>query len=347
MEKLDTPFLTINKATMLNNLARLQSYADKHNIRLRPHIKTHKSVYCARRQLDAGATGITCQTLSEAEVMAQAGCDDIFISFNLLGELKYRRLKQLMKRARLSVSVDNQIVAQGLNDALNKSDGMLEVLIECDTGMHRCGLSLPEEAVKLAQKVDNMEHLKLRGLMTYPLRDAMDEVAEWLRRAEQLFIKKGLCCDIISGGNTPNMFQQHLISAQNEIRCGTYIFNDVMMQATGVCGWHDCAARVHATIISTPESGRAIMDAGIKMLSAEKGWVENYGHIVEYPNAEIYMLNEEHGYIRCDEPLTIGETITIIPNHICVTMNLQDEAYVIDGECYETIKIDARGRKTI
>ena len=346
MEGLDTPFVTIDKAVMLNNIARLQGYADKHNILLRPHIKTHKSVYCARRQLDAGAVGITCQTLGEAEVMAQAGCDDIFISFNLLGERKHRRLKRLMRRARLRVSLDNQMVAQGLNDSLSGSDGMLEVVIECDTGMRRCGLCSPEEAVKLAQKVDDMAHLKLKGLMTYPLRNRVDEVAEWLKRARQLFAQEGLCCDIISGGNTPDMFRQHLISVQNEIRCGTYIFNDSMMRATGVCDWPDCAARVHATIVSATEPGRAIMDAGIKTLSAEKGWLRNYGHIMEYPEAEIYRLNEEHGYIRSKQPLTIGEEITIIPNHICVTMNLHDAAYIVDGESAELIKIDARGHRT-
>lgn len=347
MQGIDTPLLIIDKAVMLNNITRLQSYVNEHRLQLRPHIKTHKSTYCARQQLDAGAVGITCQKIGEAEIMAAAGCDDIFISFNIVGEVKYKRLKQLMKKTRLRVSVDNPIVAQGLNDTLSPRDGALEVLVECDTGMHRCGVTSPEAAVDLAQRIDTMEHLKLKGLMTYPLRDTVNEVSEWLTAAKDLFEKNGLCCDIVSGGNTPNMFQQHFITAQNEIRCGTYILNDSMMQATGVCNWDDCAARMLATVVSTPAPNRAIIDAGIKALSAEKGWVTNYGSIVEYPAAEIYALNEEHGYIRSVEPLTLGEIITIIPNHICVTMNLQDEVYIVDGESLETIKIEARGQRGI
>ena len=344
---IDTPSLIIDEAVMLNNIKRLQSYADKYKIQLRPHIKTHKSIYFAQQQLQAGAVGITCQKLGEAEVMAAAGLDDIFISFNIIGELKYKRLNKLMKKARIRVSIDSAVVAQGLNDSIRKEDGPLEVLIECDTGLRRCGVASPELAVELAQQLNSMEHLKLKGLMTYPAKDTVKEVSEWLEAAKELFKQKGLCYDIISGGNTPNMFDQHHISVQNEIRCGTYIFNDAMMQATGVCDWHDCAARVCATVVSTPEPQRAIIDAGVKMLSAEKGWMKNYGHIVEYPQAEIYALNEEHGYIRSTEPMTVGETITIIPNHICVTMNLQDEVCLENGKSREKIRIDARGQRTV
>lgn len=341
-KKIDTPCLVIDKAVMLNNIQRAQEYANQHGIQLRPHIKTHKSVYCAQQQLAAGAVGITCQKIGEAEVMAEHGCEDLFISFNIIGEPKYSRLNQLRRKAQVRVSVDNAVIAAGLNESTKQ--GKLPVLIECDTGMHRCGVTSPAQALVLAQQIDSMPHLQLQGLMTYPAKGMVTQVAAWLAEAKELFNRHGLCCDIISGGNTPDMFDQHQIKAQTEMRSGTYIFNDRMMQATGVCDWQDCAVSIYVTVVSTPQKGRAIIDAGVKTLSAETGWVQGYGRIVEYPDAEIYALNEEHGYVRCEQPLTIGEQLRIIPNHICVTMNLQNQAYLdTDGEL-EVINIEARGK---
>ena len=333
---------------MMANIDRLQQYADKHGLNLRPHIKTHKSAQIAQRQLAAGACGITCQKLGEAEVMTAGGCEDVLLTYNILGELKLARLKELALRFRLATVADNLIVAGGLNDALEGTRLCLPILVECDTGLGRCGVQSPEEAWTLAERIDRLPHLELRGLMTYPPANKVRQVNVWLKEAKRLFDAKGLRCDWVSAGNTPDMRQQHRIEPLTEIRCGTYVFNDRMMARAGVCEPQGAAASVLATVISRPTQDRVIIDAGVKALSAERGGFDDHGFIVEYPSARIYALNEEHGYARLtdqDPAPQIGERIHIVPNHICVTFNLHDRFFLMQGdEPIADLPIQARGR---
>ena len=344
----ETPCLLADEARVMANINNLQRYADKHGLILRPHIKTHRSSELARRQIAAGAAGITCQKVGEAETMVAAGCEDILITYNILGERKLSRLKALAAKCRLATVADSEEVVRGLSETFAGSDKNPAVLVECDTGLGRCGVQTPSAAVALAEIIDQLPGLELRGLMTYPPAGETKKVADWLRAAKERFDRKGLRCDWISGGNTPDMLQQHEAEILTEIRSGTYIFNDRMMARAGVCKPEDAAVRVRTTVVSRPTADRAIIDAGVKTLSAETGGFKDYGVILEYPQARIYALNEEHGYVRlpADGPAPqVGECVHLVPNHICVTFNLHPHFFLMNGDrVVARIPIDARGQ---
>src|SRR5574341_353856 len=170
----DTPVVTIDLDIMEANITRLQSYLDTHGIANRPHIKTHKIPEIAQLQMAAGAIGITCQKVSEAEVMANAGFRDIFIPYNIIGESKLNRLMALAKQATIGVTADSAYVVYGLSSAAQRAGLTLTVLVECDTGLHRCGVQSPEQAAQLARLIHSSSHLHFGGLMTYPTGEATD-----------------------------------------------------------------------------------------------------------------------------------------------------------------------------
>src|SRR5919107_3239786 len=209
IDDLDTPAVLIDLDKVEANLARAQAYADAHGLKLRPHIKTHKIPALARRQVELGAVGITCQKLGEAEVMADAGLDDILLTFNLLGRAKLHRLVTLVRRVRLSVTLDNAVVAGELDAAMREAGLRLPVLVECDTGGERCGLQTPDEAAELARLVDGLKGLRFAGLMTYPARGRVPATAAWLAEAVAALGRAGLEPAVVSTGGTPDLFRAH------------------------------------------------------------------------------------------------------------------------------------------
>jgi D-serine deaminase-like pyridoxal phosphate-dependent protein len=344
---LDTPAVLIDLDKVEANLQRAQAYADTHGLKLRPHIKTHKIPALARRQLELGAVGITCQKLGEAEVMADAGLDDILLTFNLLGPAKLQRLVALARRARLSVTLDNAIVAEELAEAMQQAGLLLPVLVECDTGGERCGVQTPDEAVGLARLVDGLEGLKFQGLMTYPAKGQTAATAAWLGEAVAALGRDGLAPAVVSTGGTPDLYRAHEVAGATEHRPGTYIYSD-RYQTAYVGGLEDCALRVLTTVVSRPTEGRAILDAGSKTLSSDTLGLEGFGHVVEYPQLVIEKLSEEHGHVGCSASNArprIGERVTIIPNHACVISNLHDVVYGVRGERVERLlRVEARGK---
>ena len=198
IDDLDTPAVLVDLDRIETNLRRAQDYANEHGLRLRPHIKTHKIPEFARRQVEIGAVGITCQKLGEAEVMADAGIDDILITFNLVGRAKLHRLVALARRVHLSVTIDNAVVASELDAAMREAGLVLPVLIECDTGAGRCGVQSPEEAVELARLIAGLGGLELAGLMTYPARGRVPVTAAWLAEAVAGLAAAGLQPAIVS-----------------------------------------------------------------------------------------------------------------------------------------------------
>ena len=163
-ESLDTPSVLVDLDVAERNLLECQRYCDEHGLRSRPHIKTHKLPFLAKAQVEAGAVGITCQKVSEAEVMAEAGLEDIFLTFNILGPAKLARLRRLAERIKLCVSADNRTVVEGLSEAFKGAPRPLSVLVECDTGHGRCGVQSPEAAALLAQAVERAPGLVFAGL---------------------------------------------------------------------------------------------------------------------------------------------------------------------------------------
>ena len=344
VEELETPVPVVDMERMEANITRLQAYLDEHGIANRPHIKTHKIPAIAQMQMDAGAVGITCQKVSEAEVMADAGFDDIFIPYNILGESKLRRLMALATRATISVTADSSVVARGLSDAAQKAGLTLTVLVECDTGAHRCGVQSPGEAADLARLIASLSNLHFGGLMTYPTSEHLDN---FVRQTRNLLKEDGLPIERVSGGGTPCMWEVHTHPELTEHRAGIYVYGDRLTLRSGSINLEDCAIKVHTTVVSRPTSDRGILDAGSKSLSSDLHGLDGYGSICEYPEAKIYQLSEEHGHVdfsASPRKPEIGERLTVIPNHCCTVSSLFDEVIGSRGENVEvTWQVAARG----
>jgi D-serine deaminase-like pyridoxal phosphate-dependent protein len=349
LEAADTPALLIDDAVAEANLARAQAYADRHGLALRPHVKTHKLPHYARRQIALGARGITCQKLGEAEVIAAAGIGDIFIAYNILGAAKLDRLAALQRRLeRLAVAADNPETVAGYAARFADRGRPLEVVVECDSGAGRCGVPDPEAALALARAIDAAPGLAFAGLMTYPPRGGGPAVSAFFARAERLLAAAGLPPARLSSGGTPDLWRAAEARPVTEHRPGTYIYNDRMMVAYGHCGLEDCALTVLATVVSRPTPDRAILDAGSKALAADLAPQPGMGHILDYPQAVITMLNEEHAIVDLSASAArprVGDRLRIVPNHACVVSNLFDELHILrDGAIAETLPVAARGR---
>ena len=344
----ETPAVLIDEAVAMRNIRAAQSRFDALGVALRPHIKTHKLIHFARAQIAAGARGITCQKTSEAEVFADAGFDDILITYNIVGAAKCDRLRRIARKARLSVVADGTTVAAGLSAAFRDEAAPLTVLVECDTGGARCGVQSPERAAELAGRIAALPGLAFGGLMTYPAPDSFERTEAFLSEARRLCLAAAGSCDVLTSGGTPSMKRFPQGSVVTEYRPGTYIYNDRSLVARGACAIADCALTVAATVVSRPTSGRAIVDAGSKTLSSDLLGLTGYGMLRDYPEATIASLSEEHGVIdvsACPRKPEIGEVVAIIPNHACVVTNLVDAVHLMrDGTVARTMTVDARGR---
>ncbi|MBO1079688.1 alanine racemase [Roseomonas haemaphysalidis] len=344
---LETPVPVVDLGIAEANIARMQAYADAHGIALRPHIKTHKLPALAHRQLEQGARGITCQKLGEAEVMADAGIDDIFISYPIIGEAKAERLAALAARVKMRVNVDSSAGIETLARAARHGHE-IGVVIEFDSGNKRSGVVTVDAAVALAKQAAATPGLRFDGLMTYPTSAAS---AAFIAEALPKLRAEGLEPAVLSGGGSPKAVHTHEMAPVNELRVGTYVYNDRMMVAAGAAGWEDCALTVHVTVISRPEDDRAIIDAGSKTFAADimpGGQQLGYGHILEYPDARIDRISEEHGMVdltACAKKPAIGERLRVVPNHVCPVSNLHDRvATVKDGAFLGFVDVAARGR---
>lgn len=346
INEIDTPAIVIDVNRVQANIKKAQAHADALGVKLRPHIKTHKLPFFARRQLEAGAAGITCQKLGEAEVMADSGIIDIFLPYNILGADKLDRLNALHQRITISVTVDNAVALAGLAVRFTNEGRPLKVLVECDTGMGRCGVQEPAEALRLAQQIDASKGLKFGGLMTYPATGKAEEAEIWLRQARDLLAANGLECETISSGGTPDMWRKPERSVVTEYRPGTYIYFDRYQVSEGAATLDDCALSVLSTVVSHPTQDRAIIDAGSKSLSSDTLGLSDYGEVFGRPDARVTGLSEEHGTLKGDVAgLNIGDKVRIIPDHVCVVTNLFDEVHLISGEdVIDILPVAARGK---
>ncbi len=347
IDSIETPAFVVSETIARRNIRALQDHCDRVGLRLRPHIKTHKLIRFAKAQVAAGAKGITCQKIGEAEVMAEGGLDDILITYNILGSAKLARLRALSDRlTRLAVTADGQAVVTGLSAAFADAPRPLDVLVECDTGGRRCGVQTPEEALALARGIAASPGLRFGGLMTYPVAGGAREAAGFLRAARGLLRENGLDCPTVTSGGTPDMWASEAADILTEYRAGTYIYNDRSLVKRGTCGWEDCAGHVLATVVSMPTPDRAVIDAGSKVLSSDLLGLTGHGHVMGHPEIQITGLSEEHGVLAVDpaRPLQIGQRLRIVPNHVCVVSNLFDRIWIegADGSL-EHVPVDARG----
>ncbi|PLP59992.1 alanine racemase [Mesorhizobium loti] len=347
LDVIETPAVLIDLDVVEANILRCQAHCSELGFKMRPHIKTHKLPMLAHAQLAAGAIGVTTQKLGEAEIMADAGIEDILISYNIVGPAKLQQLRRLASRAKVTVVADNATVVSGLSDVFANSPSPLDVLVECDTGMGRCGVLTPQAAVAMALEVAASPGLRFAGLMTYPAPKQGNSAAGWLEEAADLLHAAGLKSDIVSSGGTPDLYAMNRHDSVTEYRPGSYIYNDRSLIDIGACKASDCALTVVATVISSPEPNRTIIDAGTKVLTSDLFGMQHYGTIPEHPDFAIVSLNEEHGRIECPSgnAPAVGELLRIIPNHACVVSNMVDYVHLVRGDNYVRAElVAARGK---
>jgi len=358
LEQLETPVPVVDLDRLALNLDRMAAYVTLHGLRLRPHVKTHKSPRIAAEQLRLGASGLTCATLREAEVMSEV-CDDILIAYPPVGAARLERLARLPSNVQVTVAADNADSLSALSVAARLGHRDVNVLVEADLGMHRVGVASPEKAVALAKGVNAMSGLRFAGLMLYPghirqqvseQTDALARLSKDIERFSEALIDVGLTPRVVSGGSTPAAWRMHEVAGITEVRPGTYVYNDRTTAELGACHWDDCAYTVLATVVSTAVKGQAVVDAGTKALGREPLGSETngYGALLDRPNVMVSRMSEEHGILdlsRTSWRPRIGDLVRIVPNHVCISVHLFDEIIGVRGHAVETRwPVAARGR---
>jgi D-serine deaminase-like pyridoxal phosphate-dependent protein len=360
----ETPRLLIDVPKMRRNIEKMASIAKERGVNLRPHIKTHKIPAIAREQMQAGATGITVAKVSEAEVMADSGIRDIFIAYPLVTESKIKRALSLSRRTSLTVGADSVEGATRLSKMAVSDGHVLDVRLEVDTGLRRTGVSL-SGSVELASRISSLENLNLSGIYTYrgavmedgsptlDLKTAGFKEGEVMVSLADRIRERGIGIEDVSLGSTPTSAFAGEVDGVTEIRPGTYVFYDRMQVRLGACSLEECAAAVVVTVVSRPSEDLAIIDGGSKTFATdvppdkEPLNLKGFGHVVGYPDAVLERLTEEHGMLRItgEDDLGIGDTIRIIPNHVCSTVNLHNEVFLTDeSQAVERMVVAARGK---
>ena len=352
-EGIITPVAVVDEEVVERNLARMAKLAADHNVKLRPHAKTHKSAYMAQRQMAHGAVGLTCATFTEAEVFADAGVEDLLIAHPPVGRPKLERLGALAQRVkRLAVSLDDVSIAKSLPESV-------EVLWEVDPGQHRIGTPPGEPTVMAVQElVRAIGPERFRGLITHgghvyaatnqkerqlaanQETDGVSTTADMLRRA-------GIEVREVSVGSTPTAGLA-LRDGITEMRPGTYIYGDANQVVLGSQNLEDCALAVVATVVSTPAPERAAVDAGSKALSADLrvAGLNGHGMVIGREDLTVARLSEEHAVLTAPGRtyLAIGDRLAILPSHACTVANLHPSVLIITtGRKPEWLTVDAKG----
>jgi D-serine deaminase-like pyridoxal phosphate-dependent protein len=350
-EDIITPVALVDEEIVERNLARMANLAADHKVKLRPHAKTHKSAEMARRQIAHGAVGVTCATMTEAEVFAIGGVDDLLIAHPPVGRPKLKRLEALADRLkRLAVSLDSAQVARSLPSGV-------EVLWEVDPGQHRIGTTPGEPTVAAVhQLVEAIGANRFRGLITHAghsyaatnqeeRQRAADQETDAVVRTAEMLRAVGIEVRELSVGSTPTAGLA-LRGGITEMRPGTYIYGDANQVALGSQRLEDCALGVVATVVSTPASDRAVADAGSKALSADLrvAGLNGHGIVLGHDGLTVARLSEEHAVITAAEKtgLTIGDRIVIIPAHVCTVVNLHPKVVLLSDN-RRWLSVDARG----
>ena len=352
---IDTPIGYVDLERVRANAQRVADYAAQHGIAWRPHIKTHKSLEVARIQLEAGARGLTVATLREAEVMATL-TNDLLLAYPPVGDAKLERLVRLPMSLDLKVALDSSDVLESVAAASAAADRVIGILVEQDVGLGRVGVQSSAEVVRLASLASSLDGVEFAGLMFYPghIRVQEDEQTEALALVfEQLtdtyaaLESAGFTAGIVSGGSTPTLWQSHAFPGLTEIRSGSCIFFDREGLALGVASHDDLAYTVLATVVSTAVPGHAVVDSGSKALAKESGGDGGFGVLFDHPGVLLESLSEEHGVLdlsRTDWRPVIGERVRIVPNHVCVSVNLQEALLAKDRDAHSMLTLEGRGR---
>ncbi len=364
IHELDTPALLMDLDRVERNVTSLADYCRQHKLRLRPHTKTHKLPELARMQMERGAWGVTVAKVGEAEVMAEGGIESILIAYPVLGADKAERVASLARSCSITVALDSRESADTLSAAAHAAGVMLDILVEIDTGFHRCGVPVTgdgaPELVKLARAVAALPGLRFAGLLFYPGHlhiepacqpEALAEQNEVVERAVAALEAQGIPCEIMSGGSTPTRYNSHLMPRLTEIRAGTYIFNDRNTVHLKAAEPDDCALSVLVTVVSAAVDRQIIVDGGSKTFSSDRhmaGPDRGYGEIPGRPDLLLTGLSEEHGHVSAPEgrgSIRVGDRLRVVMNHACACMHLHENVYAHRGDdvvgCY---RVAGRGK---
>ncbi|HEY9357926.1 MAG TPA: alanine racemase [Arthrobacter sp.] len=358
--EIDTPDIMIDVDILDRNIARMAAAVREKGLALRPHAKTHKIPEIAARQMAAGAAGLTVATIGEAEVFADAGIDDIFIAYPLwLSPQKAERLRQLASTATIAVGVDSAAGATKLGSSLGQAAGSVSVLVEIDSGHHRSGVR-PEAAAVVAEAASRAS-LQVAGVFTFPGHsyapgmpaEAAAQEQQALRDAAESLAAAGFEATRRSGGSTPTALLTEGSEA-TEVRPGVYVFGDAQQLELGRCAVEDIALTVAATVVSHHQTlpdapARFIIDAGSKILGSDRpAWASGFGRLIDHPDARITALSEHHATVEWPETRTlppIGDRLRVIPNHVCLAINLVDDVAVTsNGALVNRWAVAARGK---
>jgi D-serine deaminase-like pyridoxal phosphate-dependent protein len=355
---LETPVALVDLPRLERNVARTAEYCRAHGFAWRPHAKTHKILAVAHLQRRAGAVGLTVATAREAEVMAAAGAD-LLLAHPPFGSARLDRLMALPDEVRLSVALDSAESLRGLAEAARAARRRVGVLVEADLGTRRAGVQSPACAVDVARLAADAPWLDYRGLMFYAghlrmrpeqQREPIAALSAALAEFRGALEDAGLPAEVVSGGSTATLLRSHEVAGLTEVRTGTDVFHDRTTAALGLCSEDDCAYTVLATVVSTAVPGQAVIDAGSKTLSKEELRAEGrgYGALVGHPGVVLSGLYEEHGILDLsgtDWRPRLGERVRVIPNHVCVSVHLQERVVVVRGEeVVDQWEVGARGR---
>jgi D-serine deaminase-like pyridoxal phosphate-dependent protein len=358
---IDTPEIMIDRDVLLRNIERMAAAVHAKGLQLRPHVKTHKVPQIAALQLAAGAVGLTVATIGEAEVFAGHGARDIFIAYPLwVGPREADRLHRLLAAdVRIAVGADSQEALEQLARSMGGTADRLDVVLEIDSGHHRSGVA-PGGIVAVARAAA-AAGLRVTGIFTFPghgyapgmPRKAAEEEEHALGAASRLLADAGFHLAVRSGGSTPTATLTGASTA-TEVRPGVYVFGDAQQLELGRCRAEEIALTVAATVVSRHEGTdgmprRVVLDAGSKILGSDRpAWATGFGRLLDHTEARITALSEHHATVHwpSDSPLpALGGRLRVIPNHVCLAMNLVDDVAVIsDGEVVDRWRVAARGK---
>ena len=360
--EVDTPAIIVDLDVLSRNITRMATMAGSKGLQLRPHVKTHKIPEIAALQLKAGAVGSTVATIGEAEVFVEHGAQDVFVAYPLwIGPRGADRLRTMITRARIAVGVDSPEGAVNMAAALGDAAGDIEILLEVDSGHHRSGIA-PEAAVGVA-RVAADAGLRVTGVFTFPGHGYAPGMPEQAAHDEQLALttaanllnEAGFEIVHRSGGSTPTVALTDP-SACTEVRPGVYVFNDAQQLELGRCTTEDIALTVAATVVSRHDGTggmprRIVVDAGSKILGGDRpAWTTGFGRLLDHPEARVTALSEHHATVVWPHDSVLpelGSRLRVVPNHVCVAVNLVDEVTVTtDGVMVDRWRVAARGRNT-
>lgn len=355
LNDLDTPSLLVDRVRLDRNIADMQAAANRAGVALRPHIKTHKCREIARRQIEAGAVGLTCAKPSEAEVMVEI-CQDLFIAYPILGEKKLVRLDRLAERAQTRISVECEESARCLEEHLARVGRTQDVMVKVETGLRRTGQEV-SEIKEFFEYLAGLKHLNPVGIFThegmaYGLfgRDEitllLDSVGEKLNEAKLSFHEVFGAKPIVSPGCTLTAPLVTRDQGFDEIRPGTYVFKDCHCAGSGIYRTEECALTVLVEIVSVKSDGRVVVDGGSKTFAMDRHREKGHGFVPAHPDLRFDRLSEEHGVFETDFPdkYHVGQRLEVIPAHVCPVVNLHQTLFLREGEAIlDEWRVDARG----